>query len=108
MNVLDSKEALEELIHENEIVLVYFGGNACNVCNDLKPKVKEILERYPKAKSAYIDVGKSKNIGISYGFFTIPAILLFVEGKETIREARHISIQDIEAKISRYYDMIFN
>ncbi len=40
-------------------------------------------------------------------FFTIPGILLFVEGKESIREARHISVQDIDNRISRYCSLLF-
>lgn len=50
---------------------------------------------------------KSHNIGVSYNFFTLPGIILFIEGKESIRKARHISIGDLDARIERYYNMIF-
>ena len=107
MVTLDSIELIEEAIKKDEMVLVYFGSESCGVCVDLKPKVIGLLEKYPKVKTIYVDMAKSHNIGISYNFFTMPGLLLFVEGKESLREARHISIDDLEMKMSRYYDMIF-
>jgi thioredoxin-like negative regulator of GroEL len=107
MDFIDLKETIEELISNNEMVLLYFGGNNCSVCNVMKPKVKEMLKDYPKIKSYQVDVEKSLGISAAYNIFTIPAILVFIEGKEIIREARHISMQDIDSKINRFYNMIF-
>ncbi|MBU5292510.1 thioredoxin family protein [Anaerosalibacter bizertensis] len=108
MDIVDSNEVIKELINENKIVLLYFGSNNCGVCTDMQPKVEEILKKYSKIKSLKVDVEKSLKIAASYNIFTIPAILLFIEGKETIREARHISIQDIDNKILRYYNFLFD
>lgn len=107
MEVFDSRELIEEAINNNEIVLVYFGTQTCSVCVDMKPKVMEILKGYPKIKSIYVDLEKSHNIAVSYNVFTIPGIIMFIEGKETIREARHISMQELDAKIERYYSLLF-
>lgn len=107
MDIINSNEAIEALINNNEMVLVYFGGNNCGICTALKPKVQEILKKYPRIKSAQVDVEQSIKISAYYNIFTIPAILVFIEGKEIIREARHISIQEVDAKIERYYNMIF-
>jgi hypothetical protein len=46
-------------------------------------------------------------VAVNYNMFTIPGILLFIEKKETIREARNISIIDLNSKISRYYKLFF-
>lgn len=107
MITLDSRQLIEEAVEKDEMVLVYFGSSNCSVCVDLKPKIFSLLEKYPKIKSIYVDMEKSHKIGVSYSFFTMPGLLLFIEGKETLREARHISIDDLEMKISRYYGMIF-
>jgi thioredoxin-like negative regulator of GroEL len=107
MNMVNSNEAIEELINNNDMALVYFGGNNCNVCVALKPKVQELLKNYPKIKSAEVDVEKSIAVSAAHNIFTIPVVLVFIEGKEIIREARHISIQELNSKIERYYNMIF-
>lgn len=107
MDELYEKEIIEKAIKDHEMVLVYFGSNSCNVCNVLKPKIQELLEEYPKINSYQVDVEKSMEASATYNIFTIPAILVFVEGKETIREARYISMQDIGNKIERYYNLLF-
>jgi len=107
VDIVDSNEVVKELINSNKMVLVYFGSKTCGVCVAMKPKIEEILKIYPKIKSVQVDVEKSIQVSVAYDIFTIPAILVFIEGKETIREARYISMQDIEGKISRYYDLIF-
>ncbi|MCM8712000.1 thioredoxin family protein [Clostridium sp. SYSU_GA19001] len=106
MNV-NSKEALEVLINNNQMVLVYFGSNTCNVCNAIESKVQELLKNYPKIKSSKIDVEKYLEISAAYNVFTIPVILVFIEGKEMLREARYISIQDVKNKLERYYNVLF-
>lgn len=107
MNTAHSHEAIVNLINDNEIVLVYFGGGGCGVCSAVRPRVEEILKEYPNIKSIQVDVEKSAQTAAAYNIFTIPAILVFIEGKEIIREARYINMQDIGDKIARYYSMLF-
>lgn len=107
MNLLTSKETIKELINNNKMLLLYFSNNTCGVCHVLKPKVEKLLKNYPEIKSYQIDLEKSLEIAAEYSIFTIPAILVFIEGKEIIREARFISIQDMESKINRCYNMVF-
>lgn len=90
------------------MVLVYFGTKTCSVCVDMKPKVEELLEKYTKIKGIQVDVDSSIKLSTSYNIFTIPAILLYIDGKEVIREARHISVEDLDNKIARYYELFYN
>ena len=81
------------------MVLLYFGTNSCGVCVDVKSKVGDMLKKYPRIKAYQVDIDDSIKIATNYSIFTIPAILLFIRGKETIREARHISILDLDKKL---------
>ncbi len=75
------------------LVLIVVG-----VCVDVKSKVGDMLKKYPRIKAYQVDIDDSIKIATNYSIFTIPAILLFIRGKETIREARHISILDLDKK----------
>ena len=108
MDKLYSSESIENLIKENEITLLYFGNKTCDVCNVLKPKIENILSNYPKIKSIEIDVEKYIEISSQFNIFTILAILVFIEGKENIREARYLSVNDLDNKIKRYYELFYN
>lgn len=107
MLILDSVRLIDELVAENMMTLVYFGNDTWGVCKDIKSKVLTLLEEYPEIKFVYVDVEKSHNVAVHYNIFTVPGILLYVDGKESIREARHISVLDLESKINRYYEMLF-
>lgn len=107
MNIIETYEEIQKLINNNKIVLIYFSGNTCGVCNIIKPKLEEILKSYPKVKNVQIDVEKSLKTSAAYDVFTVPAIIVFVEGKESIRTARYINLQEIDEKISRYYDYVY-
>lgn len=98
---------LYELIEANKMVLVYFGSNNCNVCVNIEPKIERMLKKYEKVKYVHVDVNESVEITAQNNIFTIPAVLVFINGKETIREARFISIEILSEEISRYYNLLF-
>ena len=107
MDFINSNEELRKIIDNNNMTVVYFGSSMCGVCGAIKPKIEELLIKYPKIKAVQVDVEKSQKIAATYNIFIIPGILLFIDGKETIREARFINMQDLEIKISRYYNLYY-
>lgn len=108
MRSLHTRGELEELISANAMTLVYFGGESCGVCRAVKPKLIELLRDYPKMVSGSVDAEKYLETAAEYSVFTIPVILVFVEGKEVIRAARHFSLVELEEKIARYYEVLFD
>jgi len=107
MDFINSKKELRKVIDDNNMAVVYFGSNLCGVCGALKPKIKELLINYPKIIAVQVDVEKSQEIAAAYNIFTIPGILLFIDGKEAVREARFISVKTLDDKISRYYNLYY-
>ncbi len=104
---LNSKEDLDKVVSEPVMSLIYFSSESCGVCKSLRPKIESLLDAYPNIKGSYVDVEKNTKLGISHSIFTIPSILVFIEGKETLRESRHLSVVELESKIDRYYKMLF-
>ncbi|AFA50030.1 thioredoxin family protein [Acetobacterium woodii] len=106
MELVNSGLEMDELKKKHDMILIYFGSETCSVCRDMKPKIVRMIEKYPKIKAVNIDVQKMTELSASYRVFTAPAIILFIQGKETIREAGIISIIRLEDAISRY-DALF-
>jgi thiol-disulfide isomerase/thioredoxin len=104
---LNTLKEVNEFISNNEMTLLYFSSKSCTVCGSMFPKVEKMLKSYPNIKSVNIDVDKSTEAAGQYLIFSLPAILVYVNGKETIREARIISILELEKAIKRYYKLIF-
>jgi len=101
-------EELQTNIANNLAVLLYFNTISCNVGEALEPKVKTLLNTsFPKIKMYTVDLNLSPEISAAYNAFVEPTILVFFDGKETIRKSRNIGIYELEEIIKRPYQLIF-
>lgn len=108
MTDISSLDELQDRLKTEPFVLGYFSRPDCGVCTALKPKVNEMIDALPGATAYYINLDALPAAAGEYSIFTIPGILLFVDGKETIREARYVSADDLTHKMNRLYDLKFS
>ncbi len=102
-----SPEDIEALVHNNTAVALYFSGEDCGVCNALKPKIEELLEqKFPFIKRAFLDTKEHLEVAAWLGVFGVPTLIIFIEGKEYIREGRAMSIHTLEEKLTRIYEIL--
>lgn len=102
-------ETVQDIIHKNDGVMLYFSGENCGVCHALKPKVEELFtDQFSKLKQVYISADQYQEIAASFNVFTIPTVIVFFERQEFIRQSRHISMGDLQNKIERPYNLYFN
>lgn len=94
-------------IKENEMVILYFSNNVCDACEVIREKVGLILKDYSNVIIIDIDVEKQSELSAMYNVFSSPLLILFVNGKETIRVGRNVDFLELEKNIKRYYDMLF-
>jgi len=102
---VNSVQEIENLINTNTFVCLYFSTQDCSVCKVLKPKVEEMVKEFPGVIIKYVDIEKIEEAKGKYFVFTIPTILMFIKGKEYIREARYISVEELQEKMFRYYNL---
>ena len=102
-----TQEEVENLIKQELGVLLYFSTPTCNVCHALKPKIIEAFnENFPEIKQHFIDASLSPEIPASMGIFSVPTIVVYLDGKEFTRESRNISVGELIQKITRPYEMM--
>ena len=105
---IQSYEEFTKLKNKEPALLGYFSTDACNVCKVLKPKVAELIQQeFPKIKLAYIKSDKLPELAAQNHVFTAPTILVFFDGRETIRKSRNIGLDELRREIDRPYSMIF-
>lgn len=107
MNTLLTVEEIRKEIADNKMVLLYISSEQCGVCHVIFPRLQQILSAFPRIKSCKVDINQVSELAGSFNVFTIPCVLLFIEGKETIREARYIVLDRLKERLQRYYDMLF-
>jgi thioredoxin 1 len=108
MLTIRSAADFSNLISENRGVLFYFSTASCSVGEALEPKVKRLLaERFPGLIYCFIDMNASPEISARHQVFVEPTILLFLDGKESMRKSRHIGLIELEQSLSRIYSLAF-
>lgn len=55
-----------------------------------------------------IDINKNIETKGQYTIYVAPTIILFINGKETIKMSKFIAMNDLDFKLERYYNMIFD
>ena len=106
MKKLTKEENLQDIINSEKILIVQFGSQLCGPCFALKHKIDIWNENHPKVKSIYVQAEDFRKVAADFGVFTVPTILVFVEGKITIREIGYFSLEDILSKIERYIEIM--
>ena len=102
-------EELQNIIRSEVGVLLYFSGENCNVCHALRPKFKQLFDnQFKQIKQIYLDAHANPQISAHYQVFSVPTMLVFLDGREFIREGRAVSMYKLEEKLTRPYNMMTN
>ncbi|WP_217587279.1 thioredoxin family protein [Lentibacillus saliphilus] len=100
---LTSIDMIDAFIEEHPLAFLYISREGCSVCHGLLPQVEDMMQDYPDIKLGHIDADEVEAVAGHFSIFTVPVLLLFVEGKEYIREARIVHMDLFEEKIKKIY-----
>ncbi|HAM81550.1 thioredoxin family protein [Ornithinibacillus bavariensis] len=103
---LKTLQEIDTFIAEKKLAFLYISRPNCSVCHGLFPQVKELMVKYPKISLGHIDASVVEAVAGRFSIFTVPVLLLFVEGKEYIREARIVHLDLMEDKIKKIYNNV--
>jgi len=72
----------KEVLEFKGMVLVDFWASWCGPCQMLGPIIDEIGDEYKdKIKVVKVDVDENQNLALQYNISSIPAVLIFDQGK---------------------------
>lgn len=105
---IQSLKELNQVIASTPAVLLYFSTPECKVCKVLKPKVKQLLrEKYPDIVFHYINCESLPDAAALFSVFTVPTLLVYFDGKETIRKSRYVGINELDDALHRPFQLFF-
>ncbi len=99
-------EQFQEILRNHSIVVGYFSTQSCNVCKVLRPQVKQICEQIEDVHFEYVDVDQAPEIRGQFLVFSVPTIIIFVEGREFKRLNRYLSLQTFEEELRRFAELL--
>ena len=99
---------LQSQVHNHPALAILFGAPDCGVCRVFTPKLLAALEtRFPRLVIERVDTASQPEAAAQFSVFSIPTLLVFFEGKETLRESRVMSVGEVTHRIQRPYDLLF-
>ncbi|WP_349410653.1 thioredoxin family protein [Pseudalkalibacillus sp. SCS-8] len=105
MNELKSIDQVNAFIDEHKMAFLYISRTNCSVCHALLPQVREMLMQYATLQMGYVNADEVPDIAGHFSIFTVPVLLLFVEGKEMIRDARFVQMDRLESQLDKIYHL---
>ena len=111
MEYIDLKtlEDLQQKTSQSAPSLVYFSHLQCNVCKVLKPKVRELIENnFPQMMLYYVNTRAHPDMAGQFSVFSVPTILVFFDGREYIRESRHVNLSTFRERLAKLYRIYYH
>ena len=103
-----TKEQLDKLVKENDVLMVYFSGENCGVCKVLQPQVEKLLdENYPQIKQIYLNANENQELCGELNIFAVPTLIIYFDGKEFIKKSRNFGIVELDSELKRPYGLFF-
>ncbi len=103
MEILKQESGLDSRIQSENILIVQYGAQRCAPCHALEKKLTDYVT---EVSAIYIPTEDFPELAAQAGVFTVPTILVYVQGKLTIRESGYFSLQSILSKIDQYRTLL--
>jgi len=98
-----------QLLNKEAAAMIYFYQEKCGVCHHLFPKVQSLIENeFSKIKLIVLEAEKNKELAAQIRMMSVPGIMVYFEGKEFLRSNGLISLSELQDKITRPYQLLFN
>lgn len=102
---LTSMNMIEDFVKNHELSFLYVSRQDCGVCHAVLPKLRELLDKFPLIHLGHVNAYDVGEVSAKYSILTVPALLLFVDGKEFLRAARFVHFDELENQIEKIYRM---
>jgi thioredoxin-like negative regulator of GroEL len=104
---LNSEQDFSAFIRNYPLCAIYFSGPDCAVCAALKPKLFELLQyRFPKLVLGEVDCSTSQQLASQQLIFSIPTLIVYLDGREAIRKSRSFSLTELVEELDRPYGIV--
>jgi thiol-disulfide isomerase/thioredoxin len=105
---LSDPASVASFLREHPICALYFTTPDCGVCKVLKPKLAAMLaERFPAVGFAQVDCAAAPALSADMGVFAVPALIVFTEGRESLRKSRSFGLEELAAALERPYGLLY-
>ena len=106
MKQLQWETELSSALQTEKILIVQFGAASYAPCHAICQKIDAWTAVHPMVSALYVPAETFGALAAQLSIFTVPAILVYAEGKLTIRAGGYFSLEEIFAQIGRYETLL--
>ena len=100
MEKLNNKN-FDEKIASDKLTLVDFSATWCGPCKMFKPIVEQLEENMPEINVYSADIEDCDEIANRYRIFSVPTIMLFLNGEKVDTSVGLLSYEDLELFVKK-------
>lgn len=101
MKDLKVDEDLMRLISNAPVCVLQFGDESCPPCAALRGKLERWMKDHPEMAVRYIPIREFPMLSAQMGIFSVPTILVYIQGKLTARESGYFSLEQLLDRLQR-------
>lgn len=103
---MNNKDCLKELVLYLPALILQFGSSSCAPCTAIRQRIGKWMQEYPMVSYRYISIDDNPEIAAEYNIFSVPAVLVFIDGKLSICESGYFSLDDVLNRTERYIALL--
>lgn len=92
---LETLETVKHAITNKINTIVFISSETCSICHVDEPKARKLAEDYDMP-FYHLDIIQEPELASFFEVLTVPAVLVFHDGKEISRQARFIDFHSME------------
>lgn len=92
---MDNLTKVQDAITKNPNNIVFISSETCSICHVDEPKARKLAEEY-NIPFQHLDIMQEPELTGFFEVLTVPAVLIYHEGKEIARQARFIDFHSME------------
>lgn len=107
MEICSDLSRLQKYIANKDSIALYFSDGICGVAESLYPKLDDLFTAFPYIQLYSVIGPMNPEIQGHFQVFTSPCLLVWIDGKETIRKVGNFSVDQLKKEIERIYELRF-
>ncbi len=104
---LTERAAVDALVRDYPICILYFTTPDCGVCTVLRPKLERMLAaRFPAIGLGVVDCAAAPALAAQLQVFAVPTLVVFIDGREGLRKSRVFALEALADALARPYGLL--
>ena len=106
MKQLENEMELDELLSHCCAVILQFGSDTCGPCHAIRNRIDSWNSDHPRVQTRYIPIETQKALAAKWDIFSVPSVIVLIEGKVTLRQSGVFSLDQILSQTERILGLL--